>query len=102
MGASNTSKVTLDALTPEQVEALFAQMRARDEQQKAAAKAKREKGKTLTSAFVATVVHELERQTFTSGAEGYSLGGKVEIDGTTYRVSVLIRDEATIPPKDAA
>lgn len=89
---------TLDAA---QVAHLVAQIKANEASQKAAQKAKREKSRTLVADFVTTVVHELDEQSFSSGARGYSLGGsKIDAYGRSWRVSVLIRDEATIPAKD--
>lgn len=81
---------------------LVAQVRALDEATKAAQKAQRETSRNVTSRFLADVIFELPEQTFTSGARGYSLGGSKFTHGDkTYRVSVLIRDEATIPAKEA-
>ncbi len=98
-----TDTITLGgkALTAAQVAEVLAQLKEAQDASEAAAKAKREQGKAITSAFVGTVVDALDEQTFTSGARGYSLGGsKVAHGGKTYRVSILIRDEATIPAKE--
>lgn len=99
---SSTKTVTLSDLDAEQIQALVAQIKAEEEAKVNEAKALREAGKSLTLSFVEQVVNTLPEQTFTSTARGYSLGGsKIAVAGKTYRVSVLIRDEATIPAKES-
>ena len=101
---SNTITIPgVGALDAAQVAAILGY--AKEQETKAAneAKAKREQSRVLVGTFVAQVVTELDEQTFQSGAHGYSLGGsKFVVAGKSYRVSVLIRDEATIPPKEEA
>lgn len=97
-------KLSLASLTTEDLAALTAQIKAAEVAEAEAKKANREKGKAVTSDIVTLVTtSDLGRETFQSTAEGWSLGGKnIEgADGKKYRVQVLIRDEATIPPKEA-
>jgi predicted O-methyltransferase YrrM len=92
----------IPTLSDAQRKALYEQMKAEEAQEREAAKALRAEAKTITGKFVAALVaSDVPEQTFESTAVGYSTGGKFEVDGRTYRVSVLIRDEATIPPKEA-
>lgn len=98
-----TRKLSLANLSDADKAQLVAQIKADEERAAVERKAAREKGKALTSDIVTMVTtSEVPRQTFTSGAEGWSLGGSkfVGADGNTYRVSVLLRDEATIPEKE--
>lgn len=104
-------------ITDEMRAQVLAELQASQEAAEAHKKEQRETSKELTSDFVARVVDNLDVQTFQSGAQGYSLGGKFTIKcenvwqdesgqvhadeiEQTYRVSVLIRDEATIPAKE--
>lgn len=98
-----TRKLSLANLSVEDRAALVAQIKADEESAANEKKAAREKGKALTSDIVTMVTtSDVPRQTFTSTAEGWSLGGSkiVGADGHTYRVSVLLRDEATIPASE--
>lgn len=98
-----TSVISLADLDESQVEALMAQVKERQDAEAEAKKAQREQAKGLAQDIVTLVTtSEVPRQTFQSGAQGWQLGGKdfTSEDGTKYRVSVLIRDEATIPAKE--
>lgn len=92
-------KLSLANLSTEDQAKLIEQYKAHEAKTAADAKAARERAKSLASDVVTLVTtSDIPRQTFTSTAEGWSLGGKFEgADGKTYRVSVLLRDEATIP-----
>lgn len=95
--------INLNSLSAEDVATLVAQLKAQEEAKANEAKAKREEAKALTKEFTARVVNDLDEQVFSSGAHGYSLGGSKIVlpNGKSYRVSILIRDEATIPAKEA-
>lgn len=96
-------KLSLASLTDEDRAALVAQIKADEQRAADEAKAAREKAKGLAADIVTMVTtSDVPRQTFSSTAEGWSLGGSkfVGADGKTYRVSVLLRDEATIPASE--
>ena len=95
-------KVTLDSLSAEDYARLTSEMKEREAAQALAAKAQREAAKGLAADVVTLVTtSDIPRQTFTSTAQGWSLGGKFEgADGNTYKVSILLRDVATIPAND--
>ena len=92
------------ALDAAQVALILAHGKAQDEANAAAVVAARAGVKALTRTLVEYAVDKLPRTTFKSTAQGYSVGGgKVTYMGITYVVSAtLIRDEATIPPKEEA
>lgn len=93
--------VTIPKLSDAQRTAIYAQMQAEQAQAVEADKALRALAKTLTGEFItALVTSDVPEQTFNSTAVGYSTGGKFEVDGRTYRVTVLVRDEETIPAKE--
>ena len=96
-----STTINLSDLDADTVASLVAQIKAQDEAKAKGAKVLREQSKALTLSFVEQVVNTLPVTTFTSTAQGYSLGGsKFVVAGKSYRVQLLIRDEATIPDKD--
>jgi siroheme synthase len=96
--------ITLDTIDPQVLEALLAQVAERKKAEREANKAQREANKALrakTSAFCTNLVKVIREQfgdprVFTSGATGWSVSADTS-DG--YRVSILVREIATIPAK---
>lgn len=94
--------INLDALDETQIASLLAQVAERQAAAKAAKAEAKQVHRGLVQTFLESCVGTLTSQTFTSGAEGYSLGGSRFVVGEkSYTVSVLIRDTATIPAKES-
>lgn len=95
--------LTIDTL-PESVRAgLLGIAQNAEDAQKAARAAMRDRLADRLGSALGTLITDGtlgERQTFKSGAEGYSHSSvKFAVDGTEYVANVLIRDASTIPAK---
>jgi len=91
----------LATLSAEDIAALLAQVKVSQKNESAQRKEERERVKGVVQGITRIITKEGgPKATFKSGAQGWSLGGTVEVDGVTYKVSMLVRDAATIPTND--
>lgn len=98
-----TTTPVVPGFSAEDVAKILAAAQAQAENEKAARGVLRNAGKALAQDVTLLVTgSSVPRQTFQSGAEGWSIGGSLlGADGNTYKVSILLRDVATIPAKEA-
>lgn len=105
--ATITTTPAVDALiaslSQEDLQALLSAVKVTQKNESAARRNERDRIKGVVAGVVNILTREAgTRQTFTSGAQGWSLGGTFKAqDGNEYKVSILMRDVTTIPAKDA-
>lgn len=96
------SGIKLSALSASDLQAVLAQVDEMKAAEAVVIKAQNEKMRSGVKALVEYLTSgEFQARKFDSGAVGFQAGGKdfVGADGKKYRVSVLVRDESTIPVK---